>query len=147
MQDNNIKMSKNFLIKEGVRLVTLIPKDFLITTLLVLPGVTYYICKLKYESLTFNQVLLATTLSTLFIVPFQIGFRTILDKNIKNKISTEYRIFDKIILYSLIITNSLILTLTISTITEIVVAYQGIFLSSVVVYMVNEHLKNTLFLK
>ena len=147
MGDNYIKMFVNFFIKNGALLVKLIPKDFLITTVLLLPGVTYYLCKLKYDNLTLKHVILATSLTSIFILPLQIGIKTILDKNIKNKLSTEYKVFYKIIFYSLIITNSLLLTLTVSTLSNIAIAYQSIFLSTVIVYLVNEHLKNTIFLK
>lgn len=147
MRDNYIKMFINFFIKNGALLVKLIPKDFLITTVLLLPGVTYYLGKLKYDNLTLKHVILATSLTSIFILPLQIGVKTILDKNIKNKLSTEYKVFYTIIFYSLIITNSLLLTLTVSTLSNIAIAYQSIFLSTMIVYLVNEHLKNTIFLK
>ena len=145
MGDNYIKLFVNLFIKNGVLLVKLIPKDFLITTVLLLPGVTYYLCKLKYDNLILKHLILETSLTSIFILPLQIGIKTILDKNIKNKLSTEYKGFYKIIFYSLIITNSLLLTLTVSTLSNIAIAYKSIFLSTVIVYWVNEHLKTPYF--
>jgi hypothetical protein len=80
--DNYIKIFVNFFIRNGALLVKLIPKDFVITTVLLLPGVTYYLCKLKYDNLTLKHVILASSLTSIFILPLQIGIKTILDKNI-----------------------------------------------------------------